>query len=398
MFNSKKCLENIDVRGKRVLLRCDLNVPLNDKSKILDDIKIYQILPTIKYLIENDAKVIICSHIGEASQKLSLKPVARRLEKILNIAILFFTDIIGDTEVGETQYMRSGEVALLENLNLYPGEESNSKSFAKQLARYGDIYINDAFSCWHKRHASISAITKYIPSYNGLLARKEVVNLERLRSDVARPYKVIIGGDNICDKETEISWLIRKIDTLILGFPMAYPFISANGGKIGSYKVNRKDLSCAQRIINQAKERWKTSVKILIPVDCIAVKKIEVGAESIICDSFNIPNGYFAVDIGPKTIELYKKEFNRTNWIFLNDSLGECKIPDFTNGTNSILEALAMTGTNTYISGSYNIRFVKKSGLRRNITHLSIGEEATLKYMSPMLIRGLEEIEYSKLN
>lgn len=393
MSNNKWGLRDVDVRGKRVLVRCDFNVPIDrdDKNKILDDTRIKRSLPTIRYLIEGGAKVILCSHLGKASQGLNLIPVAKRLEELLHMTIFFFRDI---TEMRGSLNMGCGEVAILDNLRLFGGEELNDDSFVRKLVEYMDIYVNDAFGSYHRPHASIVGIPKYLPSYPGFLVEEELKQLEYLTENPERPFVAIVGGGKPSTKIGLLLSLVDKVDVLIIAPALAYTFILAMGGRVGNSIVEPDKLEIAKEIMQKAN---KKGVKIILSNDVLTVKEVRTGAESITCNSFNIPDGYIGVDIGEETIQVYKKEVAKAKTVFWNGPVGVFEIPDFAKGTNSIAEMLAMSGAKTYIGGGDCISAVNHLGLEEQMTYISTGGGATLQLLEGKKLPGIVALENCKL-
>lgn len=385
---SKKTIKDIDVGGKKVLVRCDFNVPLdiNDKTKISDDTRIVAVMPTIKYLIEHGAKLILCSHIGKTKEKLSLEPVVARIEELLGKKIIFSNEIIGENVKKLANELNNGDVMLLENLRIYPEEEDCDDNFSKELASLAEIYVNDAFGTAHRAHSSTYGVTKYLPAVCGFLIQKELKALDEGINDPKRPFVAIIGGSKISSKIGVISALLDKVDVLLIGGGMAYTFAKAQGGKIGKSIVEDDKLELAKEIMERAKEK---NVRLILPVDNALGDDYSNDANYIITKIDEIPDDYEGLDIGPLTITLFENEIKSAGTIFWNGTLGVAEFPKYAVGTNAIAKALAESGAVTIVGGGDSAAAVQKSGYADKITHISTGGGASLEFVEGKDLPGI---------
>ena len=317
---NKKSVEDIDVTSKRVLLRCDFNVPLDKETgKITSDKRIVESLKTINYLIDHKAKLVICSHIGKTGKNVSLKPVATRLSELLSKEVTFVEDLDSEETKNIISNMKEGDVVLLENTRMTEKEEANDPEFAKKLASFGEIFVNDAFGTAHRAHASTEGVTHFLPSVCGFLIKKEISALDNGINNPKRPLLAIVGGSKVSSKIDVLNSLLDKVDTLLIGGAMAYTFIKAQGGKIGSSLCEDDKIEVAKEIIKKAQEK---GVRMLLPVDNVVAKEISNDAETKITAINDVPDGYMGLDIGPKTIELYKAEIKVAKTIVWNGPVG----------------------------------------------------------------------------
>ncbi|MGB4521207.1 MAG: phosphoglycerate kinase [Candidatus Omnitrophota bacterium] len=386
---NKLTVKDIDLKGKKVLMRADFNVPQDDSLKITDDTRIKATLPTIKYILQNGAKkLILISHLGRPDGKVvakyGLKPVAERLASLLGEPVKFLDDCVGDNI---KQEIGSGKerIVLLENLRFHAEEEANDPGFAKQLASLGEIYVNDAFGTAHRSHASTEGVTHYLKSAAGFLLEKEIAYLGNAIQDPKRPFMVILGGAKVSDKIGVIKNLLPKCDAIIIGGGMAYTFLKAQGKEIGNSKLEKDKLDLAKDILSQAK---KLNKDILLPVDNLVVERIDPAAKSEIVGD-QIPEGKIAVDIGPKTIELFEAKLKSAKTIVWNGPLGIFEMDPFARGTQEIAKFIATLGATTIIGGGDTAAAVTKFKLEDKMTHISTGGGASLEFLEGKQLPGV---------
>jgi len=395
---SKLSLRDLDVRGKRVLVRVDFNVPIEErdgKIDITDDTRIRESLPTINYLRERDAKTILMSHFGRPKgkrvEKYSLRPIGDHLHSLINHPVIFSTDTIGAIPEGIIAHMNAADVALLENLRFQPGEEANDPKFAEALAKLGDVYVNDAFGAAHRAHASTAGIPKFVAhSAMGFLMEKELKYLHEELDKPAKPFVVIMGGAKVSDKIDVLKALIEKANTILIGGAMANTFFQAQGIPIGASRVEGDKLDLANDLVDLAKKR---GVKFLLPVDVLEAQEIRAGAPvrntSRLSRQHGINNGWQAVDIGSATIALYREEIAKAKTILWNGPVGIFEIPDFAEGTIAIAEALAQSSATTIIGGGDSVTAVKQAGLADKMTFISTGGGASLELLEGRELPGV---------
>lgn len=389
---AKKTIEDIYVNGKKVLVRCDFNVPLDmeTKSKITNDKRIVAALPTIEYLIKNGAKVILCSHIGKTKEHLTIKPVAKRLEELLGVKVKFVEDVIGEKVEDAVEAMQDGEVILLENTRIYKEEEANDLEFAKKLASIADIFVNDAFGTAHRAHASTEGVTHYLPSVCGYLIGKELASLGEAIDNPKKPLVVILGGSKVSSKIGVITNLLEKADTILIGGGMIFTFIKALGGKVGASLVEEDKIDVAKEIMKKAKEK---NVEFVLPVDILAGDKFENDCNILELPADNIKDGYLGMDIGSKTIEMYKEKINNAGTIVWNGPMGVFEFENFAKGTHEVARAMAFADGITIIGGGDSAAAVAKFDLEDKMTHVSTGGGASLEYMEGKKLPGIEALE-----
>ncbi len=395
---SKLSLRDLDVRGKRVLVRVDFNVPIEErdgKIDITDDTRIRESLPTINYLRERDAKTILMSHFGRPKgkrvEKYSLRPIGDHLHSLINHPVIFSTDTIGAIPEGIIAHMNAADVALLENLRFQPGEEANDPKFAEALAKLGDVYVNDAFGAAHRAHASTAGIPKFVAhSAMGFLMEKELKYLHEELDEPAQPFVVIMGGAKVSDKIGVLKALTEKANTILIGGAMANTFFQAQGIPIGASRVEGDKLDLANDLVDLARKR---GVKFLLPVDVLEAQEIRAGAPvrntSRLSRQHGINNGWQAVDIGSATIALYREEIAKAKTILWNGPVGIFEIPDFAEGTIAIAEALAQSGATTIIGGGDSVTAVKQAGLADKMTFISTGGGASLELLEGRELPGV---------
>lgn len=391
----KKTVKDIDVSGKRVLVRCDFNVPMKD-GVITDDIRITSALPTIKYLIENDAKVILMSHMGrpkgEPKPEFSLKPVADRLAQLLGMDVVFAaSDVVVDDSVrAKADELKPGQVILLENVRYRKEETKNEEPFTGELASLGDIFVNDAFGTAHRAHCSTAGLAKYMPSVSGFLIEKEVKFLGDALEDPQRPFLAIMGGAKVGDKIPVIENLLKKVDSLIIGGGMSYTFFKAMGYEIGKSILDEESIDLAKELMKKAED---AGVKLLLPVDTVCAKEFDNDSESGVFDRDSIPADMMGMDIGPKTVERYKTAIAEAKTVVWNGPAGVFEMPNFAAGTKAIAEALASSGAVTIIGGGDSAAAVEQFGLADKMTHISTGGGASLEFLEGKDLPGISCLE-----
>ena len=390
----KKTFMDIDVKDKRVLVRVDFNVPLNEDGEIIDDTRIVAAIPTITYLKKQGAKIILCSHLGRPKgtvvAKYSLKPVAKRLEEILGCEIKLAQDAIGESAHALVDAMHAGDIVLLENIRFYKQEEENDDDFSKELASLADVFVNDAFGTAHRAHASTAGVSRYLPSVAGFLMNKEIVTMGEALKNPEKPFVVIFGGAKVSDKIGVITKLLDKATTILIGGAMAYTFIAAKGGNIGMSRFEQDKIEVAKYILEEAEKR---NVKIVLPVDNIVAKDFVPNAMTKCVDSFNIPEGYQGMDIGKRTIKLFKKEIKRAKTIVWNGPMGVYEFDKFKRGTNKIAKYVAKSHATSIVGGGDSVAAVNQTGYQNRITHISTGGGATLEFLEGKDLPGVAVLD-----
>lgn len=391
----KKTIKDIEVKGKRVLVRCDFNVPLRE-GKITDDIRIVSALPTINYLREQGAKVILMSHLGrpdgEPKKEFTLAPVAERLTDLLGEKVIFAaSDIVVDEKVKEAAVaLKEGEVMLLENVRFRKEETKNGADFAKELASLGDIFVNDAFGTAHRAHASTAGIADYIPCVSGFLIEKEVKFLGDALENPARPFLAIMGGAKVGDKIPVIKNLLKKVDSLIIGGGMAYTFFKAQGYEIGTSILDADNIELAKELLAEAE---KSGVKILLPVDAVCGKEFKNETEFGVFAKENMPADMMGMDIGPESVKLFTEAIKTAKTIVWNGPMGVFEMPNFETGTRKVAEALAESDGVTIIGGGDSAAACEQFGLKDKMTHISTGGGASLEFLEGKILPGIAVIQ-----
>ena len=390
MSFNKKTIEDIDVSGKKVLVRCDFNVPLDENKNITDETRINAALPTIKYLLDHKAAVILCSHLGrpkgEFNMKYSLAPVAKRLSEKLGFEVKLAKDVIGPDAKKLAAEVKPGEAILLENVRFHAEEEKNDPAFAKELASMAEIYVSDAFGTVHRAHASTAGVADYLPAVAGFLIGKELNFLGKAVTNPERPFVAILGGAKVKDKIGVITNLIEKVDTLLIGGGMAYTFMKATGGEIGNSLCDEERLGLALELLDKAKAK---GVKLLLPIDNVCGKEFSNDTEQMICESGKIPEGWEGMDIGPKTVELFAKEIKAAKTVVWNGPMGVFEMPNFAKGTLAIATAMAESDATTIIGGGDSAAAVTQMGLADRMTHISTGGGASLEFLEGKTLPGV---------
>jgi phosphoglycerate kinase len=392
---NKKTIEDIDVKGKKVLVRCDFNVPLKD-GEITDVNRLVGAMPTINYLVNHGAKIILCSHLGkpggEAKPELSLAPVAKKLNELLGEVVIFAADpnVVSDKVKSAVSELENGDILLLENTRYRSEETKNSEKFSKELASLADIFVNDAFGSAHRAHCSTVGVTQFIEtSVCGYLIQKELKFLGEAVDNPVRPFVAILGGAKVSDKIDVIANLLEKVDTLIIGGGMAYTFLKAGGYSIGSSLVEEDKVEYAKDMMQRAEAK---GVKFLIPVDHIVADRFSSEAEPITTKDQNIPDGYMGLDIGPKTSEIFKGAISIAKTIVWNGPMGVFEFVNFAKGTTSVAEAMSKVDGTTVIGGGDSAAAVNQLGFGEKMTHVSTGGGASLEFLEGKLLPGIEAL------
>ena len=390
MNYNKKTVHDFDPKGKKVLLRCDFNVPQNKETgEITSDKRIVAALPTIKYLLDNGAAVIACSHLGkpkgEWKENLSLKPVAKRLSELLGMDVIMAADIIGEDAKAKAAALKPGQILLLENLRFDKREEKNDPEFARELASMADVYVSDAFGTVHRAHASTAGVSAYLPAYAGLLVEKEISIMGKALEDPARPFVAILGGAKVSDKIGVINNLLEKADTIIVGGGMAYTFKMAQGHTIGKSLLEADRVDYAREMMAKAEAK---GVKLLLPIDNVCAAEFAKDAEPTVTGE-DIPDGLMGMDIGPETIKLYCDAVKGAGTVVWNGPMGVFEFPSFANGTWAMAKAVAESGAVTIVGGGDSASAVEKSGYADKITHISTGGGASLEFLEGLELPGV---------
>jgi len=388
---NKKSIEDIVVKGKKVLVRVDFNVPLDENLNITDDIRIQAALPTIEYLLKNGAKLILASHLGRPKgvgfeHKYSLSPVAARLEELLCKKVTLASDCIGDSAKAAVASVKEGEVVLLENVRFHKEETKNDPDFAKALASLAEVYVNDAFGTAHRAHASTEGVTKFLPAVAGYLLKKEIDIMGNALDNPKRPFVAILGGAKVSDKIGVIENLLKKVDTLIVGGGMAYTFFKALGYEVGKSLLEADKVDLAKHLMEEAKVK---GVKFLLPVDNVVAMEFKADAEHKIVDSNKIPADWEGLDIGPVTREIFGKEILDAQTVIWNGPMGVFEFPAFAKGTEAMAEYLSRCKGITIVGGGDSAAAVEQMGYADKVTHVSTGGGASLEFMEGIVLPGV---------
>jgi len=390
MALNKKTIEDIQVSGKKVLVRCDFNVPLDADKNITDETRINAALPTIKYLLDNGAAVILCSHLGrpkgEFNMKYSLAPVAKRLSEKLGFEVKLAEDVIGPSAKALAAAVEPGKAVLLENVRFHAEEEKNDPEFAKELASMAEIYVSDAFGTVHRAHASTAGVASYLPAVAGYLIGKELDFLGNAVENPVRPFVAILGGAKVKDKIGVIRNLLQKVDVLLIGGGMAYTFQKALGGKVGNSLLDEERIELAKELMAEAEAK---GVKLLLPVDNVCGDTFANDCERITAHSRNIPDGFEGLDIGPETIELFAAEVKKAKTVVWNGPMGCFEMPNFAKGTLAIASALAESECISIIGGGDSAAAVTQMGLADKMSHISTGGGASLEFLEGKVLPGV---------
>ena len=391
MNYNKKTVSDINVTGKKVLLRCDFNVPQDKETgAITDDKRIRAALPTIQYLLDHNAAVIACSHLGkpkgERKESLTLAPVAVRLAELLGREVIFAEDTIGEDAKAKATALQPGQIMLLENLRFDIGEEKNHPEFAKALADMAELYVSDAFGTVHRAHASTAGVAAYLPAVSGLLIQKELEIMGGALENPKRPFVAVLGGAKVSDKINVINNLLEKADTIIIGGGMAYTFMKAQGGKIGNSLLEADKMDYALEMLKKAEEK---GVKLLLPTDTIAAKEFSKDAEPVCVPSMDIPDDMMGMDIGPETRKTFAAAVADAGTIVWNGPMGVFEFPAFAEGTKAMAKALAESRAVTIIGGGDSAAAVEQLGFAEQITHISTGGGASLEFLEGKELPGV---------
>ena len=393
-YLNKRTVEDIDVAGKRVLLRCDFNVPLDDECNITDTKRIDEAIKTINYLLKNNAKVILCSHLGrpkgEFNLKYSLKPVAVYLSKVLGKNVVLASDVVGESAKKVVENLREGEVCMLENLRFEKGETQNDPEFSKKLASLADIYVNDAFGTCHRAHSSTAGVAEYLPSACGFLIKKVITIMSQVLENPKRPFVAIIGGAKVSDKIEIINSLLNKVDVLIIGGGMSYTFMNALGYSVGNSLCEKDKLEIAKEIMTRAKEK---GVKLVLPVDTVIGKEFSENTEYCTVDMDRISENWMGLDIGNRTVQLFSDVINKAGTVIWNGPMGVFEWSNFSKGTVEIARAIAESGAVSIIGGGDSAAAAEKFGFADKITHISTGGGASLEFLKGGELPGLSALD-----
>ena len=394
MNYNKKTVTDIDVKGKKVLCRCDFNVPQDKKTgAITDDKRIRAALPTLQYLLDQGAAVIACSHLGkpkgEVKPELSLAPVAKRLEELLGKSVILASDVVGEDAKAKAAALQPGQIMLLENLRFEKGEEKNDPAFAKALADLAGadgVYVSDAFGTVHRAHASTAGVADYLPAVSGFLIQKELEIIGGALANPKRPLVAILGGSKVSSKIGVINNLLEIADTIIIGGGMAYTFSAAKGGKIGTSLLEADWEDYANEMVKKAADK---GVKLLLPVDNVVADAFAADAKSQVVPAGEIPDGWMGLDIGPKTVELYTNAVADAGTVIWNGPMGVFEFPAFAKGTEAVAEALSKTDAITIVGGGDSAAAVEQLGYADKMTHISTGGGASLEFMEGKALPGV---------
>ena len=390
----KKTVEDIDVGGRRVFLRVDFNVPMDDMGAIGDDTRIRASLPTIRYLADNRARVIICSHLGRPDGKivegLRLAPVARRLSELLGKPVEALRDSIGPEVEAATSRLGDGEVVLLENIRFHPEEEANDPEFAKALSRLADVYVNDAFGASHRAHASVVGVAKYLPAVSGFLMERELEALGEALENPEKPFAAMIGGAKVSGKLAVLENIINRVDALLIGGGMTATFLNSMGHGVGASKIEGDRLDHVRRLTKQARS---LGITLLLPEDVVVTDRLEEGSSSRVVAVTEIPDGYLIADIGPNTIEKFSQELKKCKTVIWNGPVGVFEIPGFASGTLTLATVLAGLTATTVIGGGSTTEAVVEMGLADKMSHVSTGGGTSLEYLEGKVLPGVAVLQ-----
>ena len=391
---NKKTIKDIDLKGKKVLVRCDFNVPYDENRKITDNRRIVAALPTIKYLLENNCKVILCSHLGrpkgEVKPEFSLDIVAEELSKLLGKEVKLSKDVVGEDSQKLASELKEGEVMLLENVRFEAGEEKNDEELSKKFASLAEVFVNDAFGTAHRAHSSTTGVASYLPAVSGFLIEKELTFLGNALENPERPFVAILGGKKVSDKIGVINSLLEKVDTLMIGGAMAYTFFKSMGYSVGNSICEEDKLDLAKELMEKAKAK---GVKFMLPVDTKVGKDFAPDTESQTVKYTEIPDGWEGFDIGQETIEMYSEELKKAKTVIWNGPVGLFEFEQFAIGTNAIANVLADVDCVKIIGGGDSAAAVEKAGLSEKFTHVSTGGGASLEFLEGKKLPGIEALQ-----
>jgi 3-phosphoglycerate kinase len=386
----KKSVKDIDVKDKKVIVRVDFNVPLDENGNITDDKRIVGALPTVKYLVDNGAKIILVSHLGRPKDgfesKFSMKPAVDRLAQLLGQPVVLASDVIGEDAKAKAAAISPGEVLMLENVRFHKEETKNDKDFAKELSTLAEIYVNDAFGTAHRAHASTAGLADYLPAVCGFLIQKEIDFMGGALSEPKRPFVAILGGAKVSDKIGVIENLMDKVDSLIIGGGMAYTFLKAQGYGIGGSICENEKVDLAKNILQKAEEK---GIKLLLPVENVVATEFKNDTERKVVPSSEIPDGWSGMDIGPKSIEIFSEEIRKAKTVIWNGPMGVFEFPNFAIGTKEIAKALAESDAISIIGGGDSAAAVEQLGFADQVTHISTGGGASLEFLEGIELPGI---------
>jgi len=387
---NQKTVRDIDIRGKRVLVRVDFNVPINPEIGVIaDDTRIKAVLPTLSYLLDRRAKLILCSHLGHPKgreQALSLAPVAERLSQLLNLSVKMAEDCTGPKVEEAAKSLAEGQVLLLENLGFHPEEEQNEPVFVQALARLADVFVNDAFSVCHRSHASTVGVTKHLPSVAGFLLEKELDTISQALDNPRRPFTVVIGGKKVSDKMAIIENILDKVDSLLVAGGMGSTFLKSSKYNMGQSMVEGEAVELAYKLLDEAERK---GVHLLLPSDVVVADRFDPQGKSKTVPIANVPSGWRVMDIGPRTVEAFVAKLRKSKTVIWNGPVGVFEFPKFQNGTKAIVTALASLGATTIVCGGSIAEAVEEMGLVHKLTHVSIGGSASLRLLEGKALPGV---------
>lgn len=390
---NKKTVKDIDLKGKKVFVRCDFNVPMDENKNITDNARIVGALPTIKYLLEQNCKLILASHLGrpkgEFKPEFSLAPVAKELSKLLGKEVIMAKDVVGEDAMNKANNLKEGEILLLENVRFHKEETDNDPEFSKKLASMAEVFVNDAFGTAHRAHASTTGIASYLPAVSGFLIEKELQFLGNAVNNPERPFVAILGGAKVSDKIGVIDSLLEKVDTLMIGGGMAYTFFKAQGYEVGNSICEMDKLDLAKSAMKKAEEK---GVKLMLPVDTKVGKEFKPDTESKTVSYKEIPADWEGFDIGEETIKMFSEELKNAKTVIWNGPLGLFEFEQFAIGTNEIAKVLSQIDATTIIGGGDSAAAVKKAGLEDKMTHISTGGGASLEFLEGKKLPGIEAL------
>ncbi len=393
-MTSKKTIRDVDVGGKRVLVRVDFNVPLDiNTGAISDDSRIRASLPTIEYLVEHKAKVILCSHLGRPKGKvvetLRIAPIAQRLSQLIRLPVKIAQDCVGAEVEEMVKSLREGDILFLENVRFHPEEEANEPRFAHQLASLADIYVNDAFGTAHRAHASTVGVTSYLPAVSGFLMQKELEAMNSLLNAPERPFACLIGGAKVSDKIGLVQNMLKRVDILLVGGGMAATFLKVKGYEVGLSLVEEDELGLSKDLLQEARE---SKVAFFLPVDVVVAEEIKAGAQVKAVPTTEVPHNVYIVDIGPHTIKLFSDELRKCPTIMWNGPMGIYEIPRFGEGTRSMARLLSSLASTTIVGGGSTAEIVGEMGLADEMSHVSTGGGASLRFLEGVTLPGVEAL------